>query len=307
MVGSTSARRSPMRWLAMRALSWASVAATPRSRPMRIASSKESGPEGPAGGAGCWAASGPASSARENRTGRKRIVELAVEGRSREDAVQDEVDQALQGLLVAQRFRVELAEKALRLGGLDQQHRQSSRREAVGRRAKLARRDAALEHPLDQATARQDNLLHEEARQLGEALQLRVHQLADPAELLVPHHGVLALEQLDEEIAARALERIHEGLALAHRRDRFGVHHLTEQRFLGIEVEIECALADAGQPGDILELGLGEAVLPEDLERGVEDLLGSRLRSPLPAGSGGRDWAGVVVHGWSSFSNCPVS
>src|SRR5579864_6645280 len=176
MVGSTSARRSPMRWLARRALSWASVAATPRSRPMRIASSKESGPEGPAGRAGCWAASGPASSARENRTGRKRIGELAVKGRLRQDAVQDEVDHALQGLLVAQRFRVELSEKALRLGGLDQQHRQCSRREAVRRPPKLARGNAALDHSLDQAPARQDNLLHVETRQLGKAVQLRVHQ-----------------------------------------------------------------------------------------------------------------------------------
>ena len=78
--------------------------------------------------------------------------------------------------------------------------------------------------------------------------------------------------------------------AFGERGDDLGAHHLAEQRFLGVEVEVDGALADAGEAGDVVDLGAGESGLAEDGQGGVEDLLGAGLGPALPAaGCGGGD------------------
>src|SRR6185295_16216013 len=59
--------------------------------------------------------------------------------------------------------------------------------------------------------------------------------------------------------------------------------------FLGVEIEIDGPLADAGRAGDVLDLGAGKAALAEDDERGVENFVGTRVGAALPAAGGGAD------------------
>src|SRR6202049_3286276 len=58
--------------------------------------------------------------------------------------------------------------------------------------------------------------------------------------------------------------------------------HLAKELFLVGEVEVDGALGDSGAIGDVLESGVGEAAFAEDLESGLDDLLGPVLGSSSP-------------------------
>jgi hypothetical protein len=58
--------------------------------------------------------------------------------------------------------------------------------------------------------------------------------------------------------------------------------HLTEELFLVGEVEVDGALGDSGAFGDILESGVGEAAFAENLESGLNDLVGPVLGASTP-------------------------
>ena len=57
-----------------------------------------------------------------------------------------------------------------------------------------------------------------------------------------------------------------------------GADQRLEQSLLGFDVEIDCALGDAGPGGDIVKPGVGEALRGENIERRIED----RLQLGLP-------------------------
>jgi len=67
-----------------------------------------------------------------------------------------------------------------------------------------------------------------------------------------------------------------------------GADHLAEKCFLAVEVEVERALADAGQASDIIELGPGVAALAEYVLGRFENFFRAGIRTPLPAGLTGR-------------------
>ncbi len=111
-------------------------------------------------------------------------------------------------------------------------------------------------------------------------------QLRDRADPGVLEQGAdLADHQLD---LGRGRSRMLAQQALDAReigQERLPDHGL-EQLLLAREVQIERALADAGAGGDVVEPGGAEAALGEDLERGVDDLGGSRVLAPAPAPRG---------------------
>ena len=76
-------------------------------------------------------------------------------------------------------------------------------------------------------------------------------------------------------------------LTLGEVGDDLGAHHLAEERFLRIEVEVDGSLADAGEAGDVVDLGARESHLAEDLLCGVENFVGTGFRPALPARTGG--------------------
>ena len=88
---------------------------------------------------------------------------------------------------------------------------------------------------------------------------------------------------------ARSFVAANEFLRLGQRGHDPGPDHLPEQRFLGVEIEVERALAHPGQAGDVIQLGPGEPGLAEDGQGGVDDLVRTGLGAALPAGRGGGD------------------
>jgi hypothetical protein len=58
--------------------------------------------------------------------------------------------------------------------------------------------------------------------------------------------------------------------------------HLAEELFLVGEVEVDGAFGDSGAFGDVLEPGVGEPAFAENLEGGLDDLLGPVLGSSTP-------------------------
>ena len=73
--------------------------------------------------------------------------------------------------------------------------------------------------------------------------------------------------------------RFHQRLAFGEEGHDPGPNHLAEQALLGIEVEIESALAHSGNPGHIIQLGPSKAEIAEDFSGGIQDLLGTGVRS----------------------------
>ena len=72
-------------------------------------------------------------------------------------------------------------------------------------------------------------------------------------------------DEIDEQLAGGSFVRAHERFAFGETGDDLGAHHLAEERFLGVEIEVDGALAHAGEAGDVVDLGAGEAGLAEDL------------------------------------------
>jgi hypothetical protein len=58
--------------------------------------------------------------------------------------------------------------------------------------------------------------------------------------------------------------------------------HFAEELFLVGEVKVDSALGDSGAVCDVLESGVGESAFAENLEGGLDDLLGPVLRSSTP-------------------------
>ena len=75
-------------------------------------------------------------------------------------------------------------------------------------------------------------------------------------------------------------------LRLGELGDDLGPHHLAEERFLGVEVEVDGALAYAREAGDVVDLGPRESHVAEHLLRGVDDLVGAVFGAALPARGG---------------------
>ena len=75
--------------------------------------------------------------------------------------------------------------------------------------------------------------------------------------------------------------------------DDDGADDFAEELFLVGEVEVDGALRDTGAACDVVEPRAGEAAFAEDLEGGVEDLLGALFGEAAPARTGA-PWGSVA-------------
>ena len=90
---------------------------------------------------------------------------------------------------------------------------------------------------------------------------------------------------MGEQLGGAALEGADDLHALDDLVHHVVADHFLEQLFLARVVEVERALGDAGARGDFLGARGGEALLDEQVEGGVEQLLGPGFLAPL-AGRG---------------------
>ena len=291
MVGSRSARRWPTRASAARTLSRAMAASTPWLRPERDrleqreralrhgrllrgdARARRPGPSRRATGA-------------RDACG---VPQLAIRG-AREHAVEIEIDQPLERLLVAQRLRDRRGGRSTARGPCGPGARGARGRAnpcGLGRNSPVA--DAPLEHLLDQAAGAQDHFVKVEPGQLREVARAPPGPRGRSGVISSSRMRVyMPRDQLDQEVAGGASMRADSASPSASSGDDLGAHHLAEERFLGVEVEVDGALAHAGEAGDVVDLGAGEAGLAEDRQGGIENLVGACLGPALPAGRGER-------------------
>lgn len=85
----------------------------------------------------------------------------------RQHAVEVQVNEPFDRLLLGERLRIEALEKALDLGGVHQHRGQAPCREAGRARPELTRSRAALQHLLDETPGAEDHLVKVEAGQFG--------------------------------------------------------------------------------------------------------------------------------------------
>ena len=156
-------------------------------------------------------------------------------------------------------------------------------------RGRIAGQFAALgsarEHVAQQRQATRDHLAMIERRDLGKACSLREHKTQD---LLAARSQHLRAKEFKEPIEHQRDRRILLGnlfKAFEHRARRHD-YQIAEEIFLVGKVKIDRALGDAGARRDIIEASLGKALLREDIECRVEDLLaavGGREGAPCLA------------------------
>ena len=115
--------------------------------------------------------------------------------------------------------------------------------------------------------------------------------LADPFPPEAQHVG--------EQLGGAALEGADDLHALGDLVHHVVADHFLEQLFLARVVEVERALGHAGARGDLLGAGGGEALLDEQVEGGVEQLLGPRFLAPLAERGAERSPAKRRAGSWS--------
>src|SRR6185369_12107432 len=156
----------------------------------------------------------------------------------------------------------------------------------------------ALEDLAHEALRSSDDLRRVARLEIGEVAQLGVDEAmhrregrgADPAP--APLHPQI-------EGAHRIAILLESGLAALDELDHGGAHDAAEQLFLVREVEVDRALRDARQLGDVLESRRRESALREHREGGVEDLLGALFRKAAPAWFGSGMLGHSLVTDWS--------
>ena len=166
---------------------------------------------------------------------------------------------------------------------VDEERGQPARSEPERLGAELAGGDSRLEHLLHEVASAENDFFEVEAGGLRKVAQLGLNDAADSGEGCVAHAVVHAGGERHEEIAGRALVGTYHLLGFSEIGHDLGAHHLAEERFLGIEVEVEGALAHAGEASHIVQPGPRESHLTEDFLGRVEDLVGACLRTALPA------------------------
>ena len=161
--------------------------------------------------------------------------------------------------------------------------------------AELRAIDAALDHGSDDRPGAGDDFLAVEGVEVREFLQFRHDDAEHRVGCLEANAGPVLGEELVEERGGGGVGIVAlEALGVFDARDDFTAHDGLEEFFLGGEVEVDGALADAGALRDVVESGGGEPLLAKDLESGAQDLLGALFRcTPSPddalLGSRGRD------------------
>ena len=171
-------------------------------------------------------------------------------------------------------------------------------------RAEFSRRDSQIDDLLDEVACAQDHFVEVEPGELRKIPHLRLHNPADPRESVVPHAPEHSGRDGDEEVADRSFVGMHQRFGFGELGDDLGAHHLAKQRVFGIEIEVDRALADSGDPRDVVDLGSGESDFTEDRLSGIENLIGALIGAALPAGlAGGGKFGGVCGHLTAPFSN----
>ncbi|EWS54316.1 hypothetical protein X551_02895 [Methylibium sp. T29] len=154
-------------------------------------------------------------------------------------------------------------------------------------RAELAAVDATLHHPADHAFGRQHHFVEVELRDVGEVANFRNDQLADARGAGLADAAPPLGHQVGQQLGRRPVEAAHDVLALGDLlRDVLADHRL-QQFFLAGVVEVEGALGDAGARRHLLRARRREALLDEQIEGGVEQLLRARFLAPLAGGGEG--------------------
>ena len=164
-----------------------------------------------------------------------------------------------------------------------EQHRRHQRLHGLAHRhrAELALRDAALDHAGDHPLGRLHHLLAVELADVGKIAHLGQHQLADARGARLADAPPPLVDQLRQQLAHRPVEAAHEVLAVGDlARDVLADHRL-QQLLLARVVEVERALGGAGARRHLLGARGGEALLDEQLEGRVEQLLRAGLLAAL--------------------------
>jgi hypothetical protein len=124
-----------------------------------------------------------------------------------------------------------------------------------------------------------------EGRELGEIVAFAEHQLGQArhrrgADALPPDLGAVA-----QHVGGAALEGIEFLVPLGEAAaEAFGDHGL-QQVFLALEIKEERALGHAGTRRHLFRTGRREALLDEQLERGLDQFAGARFLAALALGA----------------------
>ena len=159
--------------------------------------------------------------------------------------------------------------------------------------AEFATFDAAANYPTQHFLQSRYDFVGVELCEVGELVQLAKDEAIDGAEFGGAHELPVLAHRCAQLLGGRPSGCSL--LACGNCRDGRLPDHLAEELFLIGEVEVDRALGDSGAIGDVLESGFGESAFAEDLESGLNDLLGSVLGSSTPFGRFCR-WGGGARH-----------
>ena len=140
---------------------------------------------------------------------------------------------------------------------------------------------AAADDSAEQSESAGGDLLGVEAREIRELVQLAKDESVEGVKDRGADKGPVAAHCAVELFAGRTTlaRRLFTCLDSG---DRGLPHYFAEELFLIGEVEVDGAFGDTSAGGDVLEPGFGESTFAEDLERGLDDLLGPVLGSSAP-------------------------
>src|SRR6266542_487714 len=158
---------------------------------------------------------------------------------------------------------------------------------------KFAGVDAAADDSTEEPQSAGNDFLGVELREVRELVELADDEAMDRRESRGADKLPVSLHD-EGQLFGRAAGGWALFAALDRRNGRLP-DHFPKEGFLVCEVKVDGAFGDPRAGVNVFKSGVGEPLLAEDVERGVYDLGGSRLRPALPAwGSGLSD--GVSGH-----------
>ncbi len=141
--------------------------------------------------------------------------------------------------VVGERRGIAVVEEALHLRGVDQQRAEAARRELVRDQPKLAGGHATREHLLDEAPRAENDFMEVELGQFGKIAELALDDAREPQHLLAAHAAYIRRVTAISSASAEPSWLRTYASASASAGTTSRAHHLAEERFLGIEIEVE--------------------------------------------------------------------